>query len=266
MIRVGVFGLGTIGRHVCRALDAGIEGLSLSGAMSRDQAKAEQFLRSLTRGALFGSTADLITSSDLIVEAATQSALRELAPQVLGAGKDLMVMSCGALLDRPEWVALAERNRCRILVPSGGIAGLDAVKAARVGEVRQVSIESRKAPQKWAGAPYIEQHAIDLGAITTETVLFEGTALAACSAFPANLNVVAALSLAGVGAERTSVRIFAVPGLERNAHLISVDGEFGTLQVSIENVPSENPRTARVSYLSAIAMLKELAAPLRVGT
>ena len=266
MIRVGVFGLGTIGRHVCRALDAGIEGLSLSGAMSRDQAKAEQFLRSLTRGALFDSTADLIASSDLIVEAATQSALRDLAPQVLGAGKDLMVMSCGALLDRPEWVALAERNRCRMLVPSGGIAGLDAVKAARVGEVRQVSIESRKAPQKWAGAPYIEQHAIDLAAITAETVLFDGTALEACSAFPANLNVVAALSLAGVGAERTSVRIFAVPGLERNAHLISVDGEFGTLQVSIENVPSENPRTARVSYLSAIAMLKELAAPLRVGT
>jgi aspartate dehydrogenase len=266
VIRVGVFGLGTIGRQVCRALDAGIEGLSLSGAIARDQAKAEEFLRSLTRGALFGSTAELIASSDLVVEAATQSALRELAPQVLAAGRDLMVMSCGALLDRGDWVALAEQNGCRILVPSGGIAGLDAVKAARVGEVRRVAIESRKAPLKWAGAPYVEQHAIDLDAITRETVLFEGSSVEACSAFPANLNVVAALSMAGVGGERTAVRILAVPGLERNAHRITVEGEFGTLDVSIENIPSENPRTAKLAYLSAIAMLRELGATLRVGT
>src|SRR5688572_11977737 len=210
-IRVGVFGLGTIGRHVCRALDAGIKGLSLSGVTTRDQSKAEGFLGSLTSKAPLYSTAELIASSDLVVEAATQAALRELAPQVLEAGKDLMVLSCGALLGRPDWVDLAERNGCRILVPSGGIAGLDAVKAARVGDVNRVMMEGRKAPQKWAGAPYIEKHAIDLGAITTETVLFEGSATEACSAFPANLNIVAALSLSGIGPERTSVKIFAVP-------------------------------------------------------
>jgi aspartate dehydrogenase len=266
MIRVGVFGLGTIGRHVCRALDAGVNGLTLSGATARDRTKAEDFLRSFRRVAPCCSIEELIASSDLVVEAATQTALREMAPRVLSAGKDLMVLSCGALLDRPAWVTMAEQNGCRILVPSGGIAGLDAVKAARVGAVNRVAIESRKAPQKWAGAPYIEQHAIDLGAITTEIVLFEGSAAEACSAFPANLNIVAALSLAGIGAERTSVTILAVPGLERNAHRISVDGEFGSLTLSIENIPSENPRTARLAYLSAIAMLKELGATLRVGT
>jgi aspartate dehydrogenase len=266
VIRVGVFGLGTIGRHVCRALDAGIKGLSLSGVATRDQSKAEQFVGSLTSKAPLYPTAELIASSDLIVEAATQTALRELAPQVLNAGKDLMVLSCGALLDKPEWVDLAERKRCRILVPSGGIAGLDAVKAARVGDVTRVVIESRKTPEKWAGAPYIEEHAIDLGAITTETVLFKGSATEACLAFPANLNIVAALSLSGIGPQRTSVTIFAVPGLERNAHRITVDGEFGSLQLSIENIPSENPRTAKISYFSAIAMLRQLGATLRVGT
>ena len=125
---------------------------------------------------------------------------------------------------------------------------------------------SRKAPLKWAGAPYIQQHSIDLAAIKTETVLFQGTAAGACKAFPASLNIVAALSLAGIGADRTSITIFATPGLEQNAHRIMVEGEFGCLQVNIENTASENPRTAKLAYMSAIAMLRQLGATLRVGT
>jgi aspartate dehydrogenase len=201
-----------------------------------------------------------------VVEAATQAALIEFAPDVLSAGKDLMMFSCGALVGREHWITLANKKDCHILVPSGAIAGLDTVKGASVGRVTRVAMESRKAPLKWAGAPYIQEHGIDLAAINAERVLFEGSAAEACKAFPASVNILAALSFAGIGADRTSIKIFATPGLERNAHRIAVEGEFGCLHLSIENIASENPRTAKLAYFSAIAMLRQLGSTLRVGT
>jgi aspartate dehydrogenase len=266
MIRVGVFGLGTIGRQVCRALTAGIEGVSLSGGTGRNRPKDEAFLATLPAPAPWLSLDELIRASDLVIEAATQAALQTLAPKVLSAEKDLMVLSCGGLLGRSDWVELAKTNRCRILVPSGAIAGLDGVKGASVGAISSVLMESRKAPRGWAGAPYIIEKGIDLESLKEKTLLFEGSAVDACKAFPANVNVVAALSLAGIGPERTRIRIFADPDVVRNTHQISVEGEFGRLSIQVENVPTENPRTGKLSYLSAIATLKDLTAPLRVGT
>jgi aspartate dehydrogenase len=208
----------------------------------------------------------LIERSDLIVEAATQAALREFGPAVLTAGKHLMVLSVGALVGvLDEWARLAEKHGCRILVPSGAIAGLDGVKGAREGAIVAVTMETRKPPRGLAGAPYIEQRGIDLDSIRAETLIFEGPATEAVRAFPANVNVVAALSLAGIGPERTRIRLYAVPGQARNQHRITVEGEFGTLRIEVENVPSENPRTGRLSYLSAIAMLREMGASVQVG-
>jgi aspartate dehydrogenase len=265
-LAVGVVGLGAIGRRVCEALDAGLPGVRLAGATARTRDRAEAFLKSLGAPAPFLSLDELISVCDVVVECSTQAHLQEIAPKALGAGKDLVVLSCGALLGRGDWVALAERNRCRILVPSGAIGGLDAVKGGAVGPITSVTMESRKAPAGWAGAPWVVQNRIDLDAIREETLIFEGPATAACPAFPANVNVLAALSLAGVGPERTTTRIYAVPGLTRNTHRISVEGEFGSFQIEVRNVPSENPRTGRLSYLSTIALLRELGATLRVGT
>jgi aspartate dehydrogenase len=265
-MNVGICGLGAIGRAVCRALDDGIPGLKLAGATARDRERGERFLRTLASPAPFLALDELVTASDLVVEASTQAHLQEIAPRALGAGKDLVVLSCGGLLGRQDWVALAEARRCRILVPSAAIAGLDGVKGARVGALTSVTMETRKPPRGLAGAPWIEQQRIDLDAITAETLVFEGPATDACRAFPANVNVLAALSLAGLGPERTRIRLFAVPGLTMNVHRISVVGEFGRLAIEIENVPSENPRTGKLSYLSTIALLRDLGAPLRVGT
>lgn len=263
---VGIVGLGAIGRQLCRALDEGIPGLRLAGATARDRAKATDFLKSLGSPAPFLSLDELIAASGLVVEASTQQHLQEIAPKTLGAGRDLVVLSCGGLLGRQDWVDLAAANRCRIIVPSAAIAGLDGVKGARVGAISSVTMESRKPPRGLAGAPWIEQQKIDLGAITAETLIFEGPATEACRAFPANVNVVAALSLAGIGPEKTRIKIFASPEFPLNRHRIVVQGEFGRLTVEIENVPSENPRTGKLSYLSTIALLRELGAPLRVGT
>src|SRR5881296_4029145 len=267
IMEVGVVGLGAIGRQLCRALDEGIAGLHLAGATARDQEKAERFLKSLGSPAPFLSLDALVRASDLVVEASTQDHLREeIAPRTLAAGKHLVVLSCGGLIGRQDWIDLAAAKGCRIYVPSAAIAGLDGVKGARIGAIESVTMETRKPPRGLAGAPWIESQRIDLDAITRETLIFEGTATEACRAFPANVNVVAALSLAGIGPERTRIRIFAAPELATNQHRITVQGEFGRLTVEIENVPSENPRTGKLSYLSTIAFLKDLGAPLRVGT
>lgn len=265
-LRVGIAGLGVIGRQVCRAVDAGMPGVVLAGATTRNREAGEAFLRTLKSTVPFCTLDDLVAASDLIVEASTQAHLAEIAPKTLGAGRDLVVLSCGGLLGRGDWVALAEGHGARILVPSGAIAGLDGVKGGAIGAVTSVTMETRKPPQGLAGAPFVVQQKIDLDAVREETLIFEGPATEACRAFPANVNVLAALSLAGIGPERTRTRIYAVPGLTRNMHRIRVEGEFGALRIEVENVPSENPRTGRLSYLSTIALLRDLGAPLRVGT
>jgi aspartate dehydrogenase len=258
MLKVGIVGMGVIGHRVADALTRGIPGTTLMGVSVRQPATAA--------GYPVLALDELIERADLIVEAATQAALREFGPAVLSAGKHLMVLSVGALVGVLEgWAALAEKHGCRILVPSGAIAGLDGVKGAREGAITAVTMETRKPPRGLAGAPYIEQQGIDLDRITTETLVFEGPATEAVRGFPANVNVVAALSLAGIGPERTRIKIYAVPGQARNQHRITVEGEFGTLRIEVENVPSENPRTGRLSYLSAIAMLREMGAAVQVG-
>jgi len=258
MLKIGIVGMGVIGHHVAQAASRSIPGVTLVGVSVRDSSTAAGFpILPLHQ---------LLDRSDLIVEAATQAALREFGPTVLAAGKHLMVLSVGALVGvLDEWARLAEKHGCRILVPSGAIAGLDGVKGAREGAITAVTMETRKPPRGLAGAPYIEQQRIDLEAIRTETLIFEGPAAEAVKGFPANVNVVAALSLAGIGPERTRIKIYAVPGQARNQHRITVEGEFGLLRIEVENIPSENPRTGRLSYLSAIAMLRELGTSIQVG-
>jgi aspartate dehydrogenase len=265
-IKIGVVGLGAIGRQVCRAIDAGLPGLVLAGATARTRNRAEAFLATLPSKPPFLDVDALVVASDLLVEASTQAHLQELAPKALGAGRDLVVLSCGGLLGREDWIALAAANGARIRVPSGAIAGLDGVKGGAIGGLRSVTMESRKPPKGLAGAPWVLEQKIDLDALHEETLIFEGPATEACRAFPANVNVLAALSLAGIGPERTRTKIYAVPGLARNTHRIHVEGEFGALTIAVENVPSENPRTGRLSYLSTIALLRDLGATLRVGS
>jgi aspartate dehydrogenase len=262
---VGIFGLGTIGRHVARALAAGIPGLTLAGATTRDGERARAFLSTLVGDPPLLRFDELLDRVDIVVEAATQTALVERAPMILEAGRDLVVLSVGALLDHPEWVDRAAERGARIHAPSAAIAGLDGLKGAAVdGHLDTVVMETRKPPRGIAGAPGVA--GLDLAAITAPTLVFEGTAREACRAFPANVNVVAAVSLAGLGPDRTCIRIYADPSVDRNHHRVTAEGAFGRLRIELENVPSENPRTGKLSYLSTIAYLRNLGAPLRGGT
>jgi aspartate dehydrogenase len=176
-----------------------------------------------------------------------------------------MVISVGALLDHPEIIEQSRQSGCRLYVPSGAIAGLDGIKSASVGRIEHVTHTTRKPPAGLEGAPYLIERGISLAGLEHEKEIFYGSAREACRGFPANVNVTAAVSLAGIGADQTRVRILAVPGLVRNCHDIDVEGEFGKLHVHIENVPSENPKTGKLTALSMIRALQDAIDTVRIG-
>ena len=266
MKSIGIVGCGAIGQALLKAADSGKLSVAVAGVTSRTERSAREFLATLRSPPPYLDRAQLIARSDLVIEAAGGSVAPDLAKEVFAAGKDLMVISVGALLDHPEIMTRARERGCRLFVPSGAIAGLDGVKSACAGQVSSVTITTRKPPQGLEGAPYLVERGISLVGLTDERELFSGTAREACRGFPANVNVSAAVSLAGIGPDKTRVRILAVPGLQRNCHDVEVEGEFGRLTVHIENVPSENPRTGRLTALSIIRSVQDAADSVRIGT
>lgn len=263
---IGIVGCGAIGRALLKAVEAGKLAVSVAGVTSRTEKSARAFLSTLRDPPPYLDRAHLIANSDLIIEAAGGAVVPGLTEEVFAAGKDLMVISVGALLDHPEIIGKSRESGCRLLVPSGAIAGLDGIKSACAGQVSHVTITTRKPPEGLEGAPYLVEHKISLAGLSEEREVFSGTAREACRGFPANVNISAAVSLAGLGPDRTRIRILAVPGLKRNCHDIEVEGEFGRLAVHIENVPSENPRTGRLTALSIIRSVQDAADPVRIGT
>ena len=266
-MRVGIVGLGTIGRALCQAIDRGEVPVQLVAVTTRHHARARLFLRELCHQPPLLSLDELVAGSELVIEAATQEALDAIAPCALRQGKDLLVLSVGGLLEHHDWVELARQTGSHIYVPSGAIVGLDGLKGAAVGRITSVTMTTRKPPKALDGAPFVVEHQIDLDRFTAPTQIFEGSARDACRGFPANVNIAAALSLAGIGPDRTRLRILVDPEGTRNVHDIEVVGEFGRFSLHLENEPSEaNPRTGKLTYLSTLAMLKALANPLKVGT
>ena len=256
---------GAIGKGLLKAFDSGAVAADAC-VTSRTESSCREFLQTLSTPVAFFALEELIARSDIVVEAAGGAVVPELARQVFDAGKDLMVISVGALLDHPEIIERARQTGCRLLLPSGAIAALDGIKSACAGDVAHVTITTRKPPHGLEGAPYLIENDISLAGLTEPREIFSGTAREACRAFPANVNVSAAVSLAGLGPDRTRIRILAVPGLERNCHDVEAEGEFGRLTMHIENVPTENPRTGRLTVLSMIRSLQDALDPVRVGT
>jgi aspartate dehydrogenase len=263
---VAIAGLGAIGLPVARALDEGITGLRLIGVASQDPAKARTWMADFqTETPLMDLTE--LAAADIVVEAAPASVFEQIALPVLEAGRIFVPASAGALLPRMHLAKLAVQTGARIVVPTGAILGLDAVRAAAEGPVESVSIETRKPPIGLAGAPFLVRHGIDVLELTEKLLVFDGTALDAAAGFPANVNVAAALALAGIGPVRTKVRIWADPSLTRNVHTITVEAEAARFTMTIENVPSaENPGTGRLAGLSVIACLRGLVSTLKVGS
>jgi len=267
-LRVAVAGLGAVGTTVARALDRGLEGLELVAVSARDRAAAAARLAPvLCRPVPVLPAAALAEAADLVVECAPSAIFREVVEPAVRAGRIVLPLSVGALLDHLDLVALARRSGARILVPTGALLGLDAVRAAAEGTIRSVRMVTRKPPAGLAGAPYLVERGIVLDGLAQPRLLFEGSAREGARGFPGNVNVAAALALAGIGPDRTRLQIWADPGVTRNTHTIEVEAEEASFRMTIENVPSlENPRTGRLTPLSVLAALRRLTATLVVGT
>jgi aspartate dehydrogenase len=264
--RVAIGGLGAIGRVVARKLADGMPGLSLACAAARDHAKARAWLDAERIACPLMEPELFPAHCDLAVECAPASLLERICRPMLEAGKQVMVLSVGALLPRPELIELAKERGGQIIVPTGALLGLDAVTAAAEGRIHSVRMITRKPPRGLAGAPYLVANGISVEGLNGPKRVFVGSARDGAAGFPANVNVAAALSLAGIGPDRTSLEIWADPSVGRNCHTIEIDSDSARFTLSIENVPSENPRTGRITALSVVAALRKLHAPLRVGT
>jgi aspartate dehydrogenase len=271
-MRVGILGGGTIGRliveHVARGELGDLKIVAIAGrsASSRAQALAREhdlpFVDSVARL--------LEAKPDVVVEAASHEAVRECCVPLLESGIGVIVLSGGALCDdelRTRLERAAEASRAMLYVPSGGIAGLDALKAACIAGVDEVRITVMKPAVAWKNIPYVEQLRVDLDSLTEPKILYDGPARAGVPLFPANVNIAAVLSMAGIGFDRTQLKVLADPAIKHNTHLIEVRAATGNITVKLENVPApENPKTAWLACYSALAALKLARSPIRYGT
>ncbi len=267
-IKIGLIGFGAIGRAVARAVVAGAAGdTAIVSVLVRNVAKYEG--DEIGRSFAFYGDPDLFfgCQMDMVVEVAGHAALRSYAERSLRAGLDYLTVSVGAFADDDLLArvrdAAAVSGR-RVLVPSGAIGGLDAVSAGAIGELEEVTITSRKPPRAWKGT--VAEKEVDLDSVTEPVCLYEGPARKAAALYPQNVNVQAALSLAGIGMDRTRSRVFADPNVSQNTHEIYVRGAFGELRVSISNTPSdESPKTGRITAMSVTKAIRNLTAPIVVG-
>jgi aspartate dehydrogenase len=265
-LRVAIVGLGAIGRKVAHALDQGIDGLALAAVSAKNPEKHQAWLAGLTKAPAVLPVEALVDVADIVIECAPGKLVRSIVAPFVANGKTAVVVSVGALLDNEDLIELARQNGGQIVVPTGALIGLDAMTAAAVGTIHSVRMVTRKPPLGLAGAPYIVEHNIDIEGLTEPLRIFEGSAREAAKGFPANLNVAVALSLAGLGPDRTTLEIWADPTVTRNTHRVEVEADSARFSMSIENIPSENPKTGLITALSVIACLRKLRAPLRVGT
>jgi aspartate dehydrogenase len=209
----------------------------------------------------------LAEAAGIVIECAPAAAFRQIAGPAVAAGRLLIPATVSGLLAHPDLIATARRSGARILVPTGAIAGLDAVRAMARGRIDSATLRTTKAPRSLAGAPWFEGRSYDPDAIRAPERVFAGTTLEAARAFPANVNVAAALALAGIGPERTRVEIWADPAATTNRHAITVVSDAAKLEIAIEVLPSpDNPKSSILAPMSILAALESLATPLRVGS
>ena len=267
-VKLGIAGLGAIGMAVARAVDAGrVPGIGLVAVSARDRAKAQRTTAGFKSVPPIVGLAELAEAADVVVECLPTSQFAAVAGPAVERGHIFMPLSVGALIDHMDLVERARATGARIVVPTGALLGLDAVRAAAEGRIASVKIVTRKPPMGLAGAPLLVERGIDLEGLKEPLKIFEGSAREAIAGFPANVNVAVALSLAGIGPDATRAEIWADPEVTRNTHTIVVRSDSSDLTMTIENIPSEeNPRTGKITALSVLAALRRLTAPLVVGS
>ena len=260
-MRLAIIGCGSIGGELAEAADEMAEVKRIYLTDQRGLA-AEALASRLKKAVAVRTIEPELYHCDLVIEAASQSAAREIIPKIVGRGVDIMIMSVSALADddyRKNVYDTARHTGARILVPSGAVCGTDGLSSACVGRIDSVVLTTTKNPESLIGVPYLEEHSIDITKIDKPTMIYEGTAREAVKLFPKNVNVAATVSLMGIGFDETKVRIVLDPATRSNSHELVVKGEFGEIVSKTSNVPyPSNQSTSHLAALSAISALKRM--------
>lgn len=267
-LKVGVIGIGAIGSRL----------VGILAKEFRQEAKVrflcdlkKERLREVARRwvpeARIVAWPSLVEKSDLIIEAASQKIALPVAQKALKENKQVLILSVGGLMTWNGLSAILEKTEGRLWIPSGALAGIDGLLAANQGEIRRVTLTTRKPFAGLRGAPYLRRKKIRLSALKAPTLIFEGDASEAIRAFPKNVNVAATLALAGLGPRKTRVRIFTSPTYRQNQHEVEIEGDFGRIRTEVANLPSSrNPRTSELAILSAAATLRKIFGRVQIGT
>ncbi len=268
-MKIGILGCGFIGNTLANAIE-GMEEIEELYLYDRKISCTEGLAAKINKAKSVSDVDELISKVDLVIEAGSQSAVKEFAQQVLEQGKDLMIMSVGALVDNELWNSLqnqAKKHKCQIYLPSGAICGIDGLKSASIAGIDEITVETTKPPKGLENVRYITIQGIDLTKLKEPLTVFDGSALEAVKHFPKNINIAACVSLAGIGFENTRVKIIADPAITRNQHRLICHGRFGEFTCLIKNMPSmTNPKTSYLAALSAIATLKKIVSGVWIGT
>ena len=268
-MKVGIIGCGFIGNTLASAVED-IEEIIELYLFDHDIRSSESLASSFSKAKAVTSVEELISKSELVIEAASQQAVSDYATTVLDRGRDIMIMSIGALADDTLWTAVqatAKKNQCRVFLPSGAICGIDGLKAASAAGVDEITIETIKPPKGLMEVRYITKQGIDLTKLKEPMTVFDGPAREAVKQFPKNVNIAACVSLAGIGFDKTKIRVIVDPAATRNRHKLICRGRFGEFSCEVNNMPSiTNPKTSYLAPLSAIATLQKIVGGIWLGT
>ncbi|MCE5301126.1 MAG: aspartate dehydrogenase [Spirochaetia bacterium] len=266
--KLGIIGCGNIGNEIAGAIDRGDIDVILHACFDLERAKYDALVSKLNNiKPVFMDVEELVKQSDLVVECAAKDAVKSVFSLAIKYNRDIMFLSAGGVIENMDLVEQARSRHINIYVPSGAVVGIDGLDAAKYRGLKQVTLITRKPPQAFKGNKYLEEKGVDIEKIVTETVVFDGSAREAVKGFPQNVNVAATLSIAGVGPDKTRVKIVIDPFISVNTHEILVEGDFGRFRVITENLPSpNNPKTSYLTSLSTIVTIKKIVEPIHIGT
>jgi len=267
MLKIGIVGCGAIGSYIAGEIDKNPNRMKVLACWDSDADKIKTLAGNMRVSPCVLEPGEMIKQVDLIVEAACAQAVAELLPLIVENNKKLLVISVGGLVGQEEMLSKISAGMGELFIPSGALAGLDAIKSIPKEEIRKCRITTTKPPRGIKGAPFFKGNPVDLENLKKTTLIFEGTAKEAVSLFPKNINVAAALSLAGIGLEKTEVRILVDPASSKNSHEICIEGTFGKIVTRTENLPSPtNPKTSFLAALSVVASIRAMTSSIHIGT
>lgn len=268
-VRIGILGCGAIGSRIAKSIKTECDArATVTALFDINPSKSENLQKALPhKNVVKKSYQDLLSSCDLVVEAVNAPDTYQLVRQALMAKKDVLVMSVGKFIDDESIFKFAQKQGVKVLIPSGAIAGLDAIKAASLERIDRITLTTRKPIYGFADNAYVQERRINLSQIKKETILFDGTVREAVKCFPQNINVAATIALASNAKDKLRIRIATSPEFKVNSHEIEVIGEFGRMITKTENVICpDNPKTSYLAVLSAVRTLKEYFQGVKIGT